>query len=198
MSEASVARRLPREERREHFLDVAAQLILEQGVDAVTMEAVAAAGGVSKGLGYAYFSNRGELLLAVLEREMAANEQRVGDAMAAATTFEDKIRGAVKAWFDTVAERGALLGVLLTANQIQGELQERRKRRLRQWEEFYGRMAEEELGIPRRQAVVAAAILLAGLSGVLERWVMSRDRRLLEETFVELSMRGLQGLAATE
>ena len=77
-------------------------------------------------------------------------------------------------------------------------MKERRKRRLRQWEEFYGRMAEEELGIPRRQAVVAAAILLAGLSGVLERWVMSRDRRLLEETFVELSMRGLQGLAATE
>jgi len=48
--------RLPRNERREQLLDVAAGLILEKGTEAVTMEGVAAAAGVSKGLGYAYFT----------------------------------------------------------------------------------------------------------------------------------------------
>src|SRR5256885_15992285 len=90
--------RLPGEQRREHFVDVAADLVAEQGVDAVTMEAVAAAAGVSKGLGYAYFTNRGDLLLAVLDREMRLLETRVRNALRAGDTFEDRIRGAVHAW----------------------------------------------------------------------------------------------------
>ena len=195
---ATSARRLSREDRRAHFIDVAARLILERGVESVTMESVAAAAGVSKGLGYAYFDNRADLLMAVLDREMTANESRVAEAMATATDFEGKIRGAVGAWFDTVAERGALLGPLLNAGQIRGALEKRRRTRLRRWEAFYGRLAADELGIPEPQAVAAAAILLAGLSGVLDRWVIGKDpRRLLEETFVELAMRGLQGLAST-
>src|SRR5205823_7973892 len=68
--------RLPAEERREHFLDVTAELIINDGIDAVTMEGVAAAAGVSKGLGYAYFANRNELLLALLERELQKLDRR--------------------------------------------------------------------------------------------------------------------------
>jgi AcrR family transcriptional regulator len=175
---------------------VAAQLILDGGIDAVTMEAVAAAAGVSKGLGYVYFENRNELLLAVLERELHANEVCVGHAVDAAATFEDKIRAAVKSWFDLVAERGALLGTLLTATQLEGDHEAQRRARRRQWEDYYAQLAAEHLGIPRRKAAVAAAILLAGLSGVLDRWTISRDPRwLLEETFVQVALGGLGALA---
>ena len=189
--------RLPGEQRREHFLDVAAELVTEQGVDAVTMEAVAAAAGVSKGLGYAYFTNRGDLLLAVLDREMRLLETRVSDALRAGDTFEDRIRGAVHAWLDTVSERGGLLNTLLQAGQLQRPLKQRRARGYRQVEEFYGRMVAEEFGIPEKEAVAGAAILIAGLSGLLERWIVARDsRRMLEETFVQLTMGGLRQLAA--
>jgi AcrR family transcriptional regulator len=188
--------RMTREARREHFLDVAADLITERGVEAVTMEGVAAAAGVSKGLGYAYFDNRGELLVALFQRELAVYQQRTRERLAVAADFEERLRTVVGGWFDMVAERGQLLGTLLQASQVQAALQPHRSRYYRNLEEFYGRMAAEELGVPKRKAVIASAILIAGLSGVVDRWVECRDpRKLLEETFVEAAVGALRNLA---
>lgn len=185
--------RMPRAERREHLMDVATEMIRDHGVDRVTMEGVAAAAGVSKGLGYAYFEDRGDLLLALLNRELAALEQRSTEAMAAATSFEGRVRAAVTAWFDVVEERGILLGALLQANQI-SRVDRRRSRYYRSLEEAWGQMAADELGVDRDRAVAAAAVVLAGLSGILERRAHGDPRALLEETYVTLVMRGVEGL----
>jgi AcrR family transcriptional regulator len=192
-STARTAKRLSREERREHFLDVAAELIVDKGIDSVTMESVAAAAGVSKGLGYAYFTDRSDLLMAVLNRETHAMERRI--ALAGAGAFEDKIRAGTKAWFDTVSERGTLFNTLLGTSQIRGTRAKDRKASVRRWEGFYADLAERELGVPRRQADIASAILISGLSGVVRRWVDHRDsRRVLEDTYVEFAIGGLRAL----
>ena len=178
---------------------MAAQLIIDEGVDSVTMESVAAAAGVSKGLGYAYFDDRGDLLMAVLNRETHLMERRIGRAVADADTFEDKMRAGTKAWFDTVSERGTLFATLMSTSQIRGKREKDRKASVRRWETFYADLAERELGVPRRQAEIASAILIAGLSGVVRRWVDNRDsRRVLEETFVTFAMGGLRNLAAAD
>jgi AcrR family transcriptional regulator len=188
--------RMTREARREHFLDVAAELIEARGIEAVTMEGVAAAAGVSKGLGYAYFDNRGELLVELFQREVRAYQVRTRAHMEAATDFEGKLRAAVHGWFDMVAERGQLLGTLLQASQVQAALAPHRSAYNRGLEEFYGQLAADQLGIPKEKAVVAAAILIAGLTGVVDRWVECKEpRALLEETFLELTMGGLRRLA---
>ena len=188
--------RLPGQERREHFLQVAAELVAAEGVDAVTMEGVAAAAGVSKGLCYAYFANRGELLLAVLEQEVAVLNRRIVAALNEATGFEDKLRGAVHAWFETVIERGGVLGTLLTASQIQRPLKQRRNAMYRRLEDFYGDLAVAEFGVPRDRAVAAASILMAGLQGILDRWYLAHDpREMLEDTFVRVSVAGMRALA---
>jgi len=177
---------------------VAAELIVDKGIDSVTMESVAAAAGVSKGLGYAYFTDRGDVLMAVLTREMRSMERRIGRAVANADTFEAKLRAGTKAWFDTVSERGTLFSTLLSTSQIRGKRAKERKANLNRWESFYADLAERELGIPRRQAEIASAVLIAGLSGVVRRWVDNRDPRyLLEETFVQFALGGLRGLADT-
>lgn len=188
--------RLPGQERREHFLEVASEIVREHGVDAVTMESVAAAAGVSKGLGYAYFTNRGDLLLAVLERELSDFQRRINDAIRSADTYEGKVRGAIRTWFDVLVERGGLLGTLLQAGPVQNTLQGRRNASYRQFEEFWGSMAEAELGVPKERAVAAAAVLIAGMQGLLERWTEAGDsRQMLEDVYVELTMRGMTGLA---
>ena len=69
--------RLSAAQRREQFLDVAAQLVVEQGADAVTMEAVAARAGVSKALSYRYFDNAGALLVALFEREVIDLDRKI-------------------------------------------------------------------------------------------------------------------------
>ena len=192
--------RLSAEARREHFLDVTAHLVLERGTEAVTMEAVAAAAGVSKGLGYAYFSNRNELLLALLNRELGELQRRSAEEVRQADDFEGRIRASIRAWFDVMSERGALIGTLMQAHSIQGPLAERRKRYNSELQEFYGRIAAKEFGIPQAKAVVASGILLAGMTGMVDRWRAGDPRPLLEETYVEVvigALRALGGVTST-
>ncbi len=188
--------RLSAKDRREHFLDVTAQLVLERGAEAVTMESVAAAAGVSKGLGYAYFSNRNELLLSLLNRELGELQQRSNDGVRAASDFEGRLRASIAAWFDVMSERGALIGTLMQAHSIQGPLAERRKRYNREVQEFYGRLAEKEFGIPRSKAVAAAGILLAGMNGMVDRWRAGDPRGLLEETYIDVVMGALRDMSS--
>ncbi len=187
--------RLSAKDRREHFLDVTAHLVLERGAEAVTMESVAAAAGVSKGLGYAYFSNRNELLLALLNRELSDLQRRSDAGVRAASDFEGRIRASIAAWFDVMTERGALIGTLMQAHSIQGPLAERRRRYNQELQEFYGRLAEKEFGIPRREATAAAGILLAGMTGMVDRWRAGDPRSLLEQTYVDVVMGALRGMS---
>ncbi len=73
--------RLTAAQRKQQFLDVAAQLVVEQGADTVTMEAVAARAGVSKALSYRYFSNAGALLLELFEREVVELDDQIRQAV---------------------------------------------------------------------------------------------------------------------
>ena len=110
---AQQAARMPACKRRNHLLDVASEIIVEHGALALTMEGLAAQAGVSKGLGYAYFANRDEIRAAVFEREIAELDRRVAAATSGAESFEARVRGTVGATFDTLAERGVLMGRLL-------------------------------------------------------------------------------------
>jgi hypothetical protein len=85
----------------------------------------------------------------------------------------------------------------MSAGALREALQERHNVMQRNFEEFYGGLVQQEFGLPRRQAVAAAAILLAGLTGVLERWSECCDPRpMLEDTYVTLAVGGLQALKA--
>jgi AcrR family transcriptional regulator len=189
------AARLPRTERREQLLDVAAGLILDKGIEAVTMEGVAAAAGVSKGLGYAYFANSSTLLRALLEREVGKLNDRVREAFRGETTFEGRLRAVIHAWFDHVEEQGILMGRLLQATRNDGPHVEARNAYNRFNERWWADLAERELGVPNGQGQIATAILLSGLEGVVQRWVHCGDRRPeLEDVFIRVAMGGLQNL----
>jgi AcrR family transcriptional regulator len=192
---ASRPARLPRSERREHLLDVAAGLILENGIEAVTMEGVAAAAGVSKGLGYAYFSNSSTLLRALLEREVNRLNDRVRIAFSKEETFEGRLRAVIHAWFDHVEENGILMGRLLQATRNDGPHVEARNAYNRFNERWWADLAEHELGVPNGKGQIATAILLSGLEGVVQRWVQCGDTRdELEAVFMAVAMGGLQNL----
>ncbi|NEW54560.1 TetR/AcrR family transcriptional regulator [Nocardia cyriacigeorgica] len=67
----STRRRLAPEERRRLLLDAGAHLFAERPYDAVLMEDVAAAAGVSRALLYRHFPNKRDLFAAVYERAAA-------------------------------------------------------------------------------------------------------------------------------
>lgn len=187
--------RLPREQRREQLLDTAADLVLLHGVEAVTMEGVAAAAGVSKGLGYAYFANRGELLGSLLGREWRELTEAAAAGIAQAPDYEAKVRASVRAWMDGVTTKGTLLAALLRATQERGAYNDRRNRYYRAVEEYWGDLAQREFGVDRRHAVAAAAVMVAGMSGLIERWLLAGDdREMLEDVYVTMTRGAIDAL----
>ena len=54
---ASTAKRMPAEERREQLLDVTAELVAEQGFQAVSIQAVARRAGISRPIVYEHFGD---------------------------------------------------------------------------------------------------------------------------------------------
>jgi len=190
--------RLPRGARREQFLDVAATMITELGLDAVTMERVAAQAGVSKGLGYAYFANRDELLVALFDRELGALDRRVADAVEGAGSFEDRLRVSLEVGFETTATRSLLRAALLQAKLTDGPLEERRQTRQRQLVAFYAKLVIGEYGLDDKTALTAVAFLLGAYGGALELWLHGRvARQEIIDNYVVLARGALGALGGS-
>ena len=194
-------RRVSSTERRAQFLRVAADIVLEHGVDAVSMEAVAAAANVNKVILYRQFPNRVELLLTLFEQEAAELDERVAVAMDAASGFEEEVRAWVHAWFSYMGRRGTLYYRLADAARTMsaGSPAPPHRARQRRLLKHHGLWYAETFGIPTDQAFDTAAILYAGLTGAIDRWVASptaATRRRIEETYTQLVLGGLERMAA--
>lgn len=190
--------RVPHHERTEQFLDSAAELIGEAGFDAVTMESVAAKTGTNKAITYRHFANRGELLLALFEREMADLDRQVAQALEGPGSYEDRTRAAVHTWFECMGRRGRVLGALLDAKLMERQIAKRYRTRQDRLFKYFGRVFAKQFGLPEDTAIDAAAILIAGLMGALDRWIHApgdETRRRLEDTYVSLQFAALEGLA---
>lgn len=170
-------RRLSPEERRDHLLDVAAELVVEQGVESVTMERVAQRAEVSRGLGYAYFENSGDLLAALFEREVTAFDDRVTLATTGAITVEEHLRVAVSMYFDVLAEKGLLLIRLMQATNREPAIEQRARARDRDIERFYGDLLTSEMALPPKRARAVASILIRALPHAAELWARGILRR---------------------
>ena len=72
-----------RDARRDHLLDLAAELSERQGVNGVTMAALAEAADYAPASLYTYFASRSALLAALQQRALATLRQVTADALAA-------------------------------------------------------------------------------------------------------------------
>lgn len=153
-------RRLPAEQRREHLLDVAAAIILDSGFESLTMESVAERAGVSKGLGYAYFENAEGLALALYDREMAEFYRRIVVATAGCDSFDERMRHALRAHLNLIAERGVLFVILQT--KLSGrKLTRTVRQRLAPFIDFWAGQMEREFAVDRTTAETVAHAMLS-------------------------------------
>ncbi|GAB3893816.1 TetR/AcrR family transcriptional regulator [Microbispora bryophytorum] len=81
MTPSPVRRRLPPAERREEILKAATELIAASGFKGVTLEAFAAACGMTKAGLLHHFRSREDLLIAVLERRDTLDLASVADTL---------------------------------------------------------------------------------------------------------------------
>lgn len=114
-------------ERRDHILDTATALILDQGLSACSLEEVAARAGISKALIYKHFENREDLLKTLLERELAALRGRNLPTLDDDLPFAVQIRTGNERAFQYLHERGPILRRLFTEEVITGADQDQRR-----------------------------------------------------------------------
>src|SRR5919205_1564826 len=94
--------RLPRSARRKQLLAAAQQVFVAHGYHAAAMDDIAERAGVSKPVLYQHFPGKLELYLALLDTHCDAIIEKVREAMLATHDNKERVRGAVKAYFDFV------------------------------------------------------------------------------------------------
>ena len=187
--------RLTPEARRDQLLDVAAKLLLNEGVAAVTMERVSERAGASRGLAYRYFVDRHDLLAALLDREGDAVTVAVRSAMAPETGLEGKFRAAVRAYFDALDDRGPVIASLLQAPVLRGEVRARQRARQQMLEQPLTQLISEHLKLSSNEAKAFVVIVQRSLPTAVEAVSAGAiDRESAEDVFIELSLGGLERL----
>jgi AcrR family transcriptional regulator len=196
--------RLTSEERREHLLHVGVELLGRHGTADISIEEIAHAAGVSKGLLYHYFPTKDDFLLAVLDRSQTEMDQgQVRDPeLSALEQFDRNLDGFLR--FVDVHAEGYLAVVNARGSEprVQKLIEERRRRRV---DELVA-LAAVLWDVPRK--VARTPILLAGIEGwlgysegVIVRWLddreISRDdvHQLLRRALLETYETALQALA---
>ena len=92
--------RLPRSARRKQLLAAAQQIFVTHGYHAAAMDDIADRAGVSKPVLYQHFPGKLELYLALLDTHCDAIIAKVRDAMLATSDNKERVKGAVRAYFD--------------------------------------------------------------------------------------------------
>lgn len=191
------AQRLRGEDRRAVLVAAATDLATE-GVEAISMETVAARAGVSRPLVYKHFANRDELLAAVFRQQSQDLDASVVAAVEEASGFEAKLRALVRAVLDAVRSRDAILIPLLRAGARDAAIRREQRERDRRAVRMVARMAVDEFGLQERAAKAATAMLLSGIDSILSQWrarPTPENAQLLEDVYLDLVTGGLRQLA---
>lgn len=170
--------RLSGDERREHLLHVGVELVGRYGTSDVSIEEIARAAGVSKGLLYHYFPTKIDFFVAVLARSQAELDQAVvrDPELSAFEQFDRNLDGFL-GFVDAHAEGYlAVLNARGREPRVQELVEERRRRRV---DELVALAAVLE-GVPHNAArtpLLVAAIegWIGFTEGVIVRWLRDRD-----------------------
>ena len=180
------------------LLDVAAEIALTEGPDAVSMEVVAERAGVSRPLVYKHYKNREELLGAVYRRSARQVHRQLVAEVEAAGTVEEMFRALVHGALSVAGERGRVFAVLRTGSWTRDVRRDQRERDGRTAEAFTARVVSE-LGADPHRARPVVSLLLSTVDVVLTQWrtdpTEARAARL-EQAYMEIVRATLRSLSS--
>src|SRR6187549_3671220 len=117
MSTERKYRRLDPAQRREQMLDAANDLFAERGYEEVSVEDIARAAAVTRGLVHHYFGGRTEVYVALLERLDAIREDSLRPPEG--RSARARVADSVTRWLDwTEANRTIFLGTIAPGEDI--------------------------------------------------------------------------------
>lgn len=144
---------MPRPSNRERLLTAAADHVREHGAVALTLDAVAAAAGVSKGGLLYHFPTKAGLVAALIDDVLDRFEAEIDTRAGADPTPGAWARAYVDATFDTHTSQPDVAAALVATPEADGGVLERCVGRFEAW---HSRLTEDGLG-PGTAAVVRYA-----------------------------------------
>lgn len=172
-------RRMTSDDRREQLLRAGAELLGRRPYDEVSIDEIARAAGISKGLLYHYFPTKNDFVVAVLREEV--------DRVTALTAPDparpplEQIDAALDAFLDYVEHHASAYATIFRTRgggdpEIQAVLEEGRERRIEvMLDGIAGQLLAGDGG--RDSAVLRSAVQgwIFFVEGVLLRWLDRRD-----------------------
>ena len=101
--------RLSPDARKEFILDHAAEVVVREGVSALSMERLGKEASISKSLVYSYYPSVKEVLQSLIKREYQQLRTLQEAAASKAETFEQLVRGITTTYLTFIEQRGVIL-----------------------------------------------------------------------------------------
>lgn len=189
--------RVSRDQRRGLLLDAAAELVVSDSPNAVTMELVAERCGVSRPLVYKHFANRDEMLGALYRREARRLHAELAGQVDAAGSVEEMFRVLVRGALRAADERGHLLATLRSTGAGSREVRREQRDRDARTARAFAQRAIEEMGVDPRRGPTTISLLLSLIDPVLQQWRMNPTLEAamrLEESYMGIVSASLRDL----
>lgn len=187
-------KRLKANERRAQLLSESEKIVHEGGAASLTMEQVARRAGVTIPVVYRHFDNRADLLLALLEEHWQHFDRRVRVETAHAKNYPEVVRAGIKAYFDSLEERGPVLAALLRQRTGIVAFEDRRRARRREWVRWWSQQLRTAYAIPESEAEAATVISLGATDAAGMYWLSnpSIPRQRIEDLVVKMTLSFLE------
>lgn len=182
---------------REGIIEAAAKIFSEKGYHATSMQDIADAVHLQKASLYHHFSSKQEILADILDFALDLINTRLTDVVTQTLSTEEKLRQALVAYFETIAEYRNLSGVLLLElRSLEPELKMQLKSRREKFEGLWKDVIIEgqEQG---KFAVVDPALTIKAILGMMNwtvTWYRSdgpRSAREIANLYADLLLNGL-------
>lgn len=153
--------RLTLEQRKSQLLDLAAEIVLVEGVAEISLNRVAREAGITEAQAHNCFGRRIDLLLELARRELSELERTRRDVVERGRDYVTSVVLSTVAYLDEAQARGPLLQALLTVSEVrEGLRDEREQQRARVREPVLSRM-RRRYNFSDDEALCANAILSA-------------------------------------
>lgn len=187
----------PESERLAEIYHVAAQIICDKGFDAMTMNDIAEAVGMTKAGVYHYIQGKRELLYGIMDYGMTQLEQRVIAPASAIADPEERLRAIITAHAQMIAN--GQHAITIVVDEVAGLETRPRKainERKRVYFEFLRATLDELKAQGRLQDIdtTVAAFSLFGMILWLPHWFRSEGRLNTEQVVNELIKMARTGL----
>ena len=190
-----VRTRLSPEARKNQLLATAKQMIVDNGLQSFTMEALARSAGVSSPLVYNYFASRQAVLRALLEQEYQVYTRKLTGEVQAAQNFEEVVRTFIISNFDHYAP-GNILPILLSQPEIADAVQASQNKYGRQTASFLVQNTAKTYKLTKPQAELLVRMSSGASIAAAEYSAHSNvDREKTIDTVLSYILAGLGRIA---